>query len=279
MVFATSYAAAAARWPAGTDSIEVPTSWGRTHALTAGPSDAAPVLLLHGDGATATAWAGVAAGLSDRFRVVAPDQPGNPGMSGSSRPFAATADLVAWVGELSVLVDGRPVHLVGHSSGAHLALEFALASPARVASLTLLDPTFCFAGLSPRYLLRALPMLLRPTPGRVRRFLTWETRGRPVDAAWESLFVEGATAFERTPIVPTRRPTGARLGALPVPTLVVVAGRSRAHDPRRVAAGAGVLPDVTVVELAGASHHTVPVLDADEIAALVADHVHAHPAP
>jgi pimeloyl-ACP methyl ester carboxylesterase len=279
MSYDIAYATAAARWPDGTGSIDVPTSWGRTHALTAGPSDAPVVVLLHGDGATATAWAGVAARLCDHHRVVAPDQPGNPGRSASSRRFRRTADLVSWVHELVDATDTRPVHLAGHSAGAHLALEFALAHGDQVASLTLLDPTFCFAGVRPGYLLRALPMLVRPTPRGVRRFLAWETRGRDLDPDWERVFVEGATDFEGAPIVRTRRPAGRRLAALRLPVLVVVGGRSRAHHPRRVtAAAAAVLPDVALAEVPEATHHTVPVLDAGEIARLVAGHVEAHPA-
>ena len=96
--FRESYDAAAALWPG--DADHVPTSWGSTHVLTAGAANAPAVVLLHGDGATATAWSGVAARLADRFRVLAPDQPGSPGRSGSSRPFTATAEMVAWVDEL-----------------------------------------------------------------------------------------------------------------------------------------------------------------------------------
>ena len=77
----------------------------------------------------------------------------------------------------------------------------------------------------------------------------------------------------------THRPSRAQLRRLAVPTLVVVAGRSRAHEPRAVARRAAeLLPDVTVRNLPAASHHTVPVRDADRIAALVADHAAAHPA-
>ena len=94
-----SYSAAAGRWPGGTSSVDIPTSWGRTHLLAAGPGSAPPLLLLHGDGATATAWAGVAAALAGRFRVLAPDQPGNPGRSTVSRPVGAVKlrSLTAWV--------------------------------------------------------------------------------------------------------------------------------------------------------------------------------------
>ena len=276
MSFLDSYDAAAAHWPAGGGAVELPTTWGRTHALVAGPDDGEVVLLLHGGGATATAWAEVARELSGRFRVVAPDQPGSPGRSTSSRPFRTTPDLTAWLAEVTAALDAGPVHLVGHSAGAHLALSAAL-DGAPAASLALLDPTACFAGFSPHYLLRAAPHLIRPTPDRVRRFLAWETGGRRPDAAWLDVVVRGSTEFASTPIVRTRRPSRAQLGRLAVPTLVVVAGRSRAHDPGTVARRAAeLLPDVTLADIPGASHHTMPVLDAAEIAALVAPHVAAH---
>ncbi|MGY2066999.1 alpha/beta fold hydrolase [Blastococcus sp. SYSU DS0619] len=273
MDFATSYEAAAAHWPAGSARIEVPTSWGRTHLLAAGPASAPAVVLLHGDGATATAWAGVAAALADRFRVLAPDQPGNPGRSGSSRPFRSTADQAGWLGEVLAGTTDGPFHLAGHSAGAHLALSYALAGAVpRPTSLALLDPTACFAGFSPRYLLHAAPSLLRPSATRIRRFLAWETGGRPLDPAWVEVYVRGATESPRTPIVRTRRPSAADLAALDVPTLVVVAGRSRAHDPATVAAAAARLPTGEVQVLPEATHHTVPVRDATPIAAAIGAH-------
>jgi pimeloyl-ACP methyl ester carboxylesterase len=274
MDFAEAYAAAAARWPAGTGSLDVPTSWGRTHVLAAGPAGATPLVLLHGGGATATAWAGVARELSGRFRVFAPDQPGSPGRSTVERRFRSTTELTAWVRELVDALGIGPVRLVGHSSGAHLALSCALERPGTVTSLVLVDPTACFAGFSARYLLHAAPHLVRPTPDRVRRFLAWETRGRAPDPAWLEVCVRGSTEFDSAPIVPTRRPARVRLARLSTPTLVLVAGRSRAHDPSRVARNArALLPDATVVELPAASHHTLPVLDAGEVAAAVTEHV------
>ena len=273
MGFDESYGTAAARWPEDTTSLDVPTSWGRTHVLAAGPAGAPALVLLHGGDATATAWADVARELSGRFRVLAPDQPGSPGRSTSSRPFRTPSEMAAWLAELLAALDVGRVHLVGHSAGAHLALSAAL-DGAPAASLSLLDPTACFAGFSPRYLLRAAPHLVRPTPDRVRRFLAWETGGRELDPAWLDVVVRGSTEFASTPIVRTRRPSRAQLTRLTVPTLVLVAGRSRAHDPSRVARNARLLlPDATVVELPGASHHTVPVLDAAEIAAAVGHHV------
>src|SRR5207253_1676045 len=51
--------------------------------------------------------------------------------------------------------------------------------------------------------------------------------------------------------------------ALLDPTLVLVAEKTRAHDPARVAANAkALLPDVTTAVLPGATHHTIPMVDA-----------------
>ena len=73
--FRESYAAAAARWPAGTTDLDVDTSWGRTHLLAAGPADAPVVLLLHGGGATATAWADLARSSSAGSGCWRPNSP------------------------------------------------------------------------------------------------------------------------------------------------------------------------------------------------------------
>lgn len=273
MRFAESYDRAAARWPDGSGAVRVPTSWGETAVLTAGPAEAPGVLLLHGDGATATAWADLAGRLAGRFRLLAPDQPGNPGRSTSARSFRSTADLVSWLTEVQRACGAR--HLAGHSAGAHLALSSALAHGDRWDSLTLLDPTFCFTGMSPRYLVHALPTLVRPTERRVRRFLAWETRGRAVPAAWLDTYAYGAADVDRGPIVRTRRPRRQELAGLSVPTLVVTAGAGRAHDAARLAASAARIPVVTVVEVPGATHHTMPLLDAPEVGAAVAAHLDA----
>ena len=273
MSFPESHAAAAARWPSGTRPVDVPTSSGRTRVLVAGPAHAPAVALLHGGGATATAWADLAGLLAGRHRLLAPEQPGDAGLSAADDPPRSTADLVAWLTEVRAACGIDRWHLVGHSAGAHLALSAALAAPGHVATLTLLDPTAVVAGFSPRYLAHALPVLLRPTPAGVRRLLAWETRGRALPPAWVDTWVRGATELRGGPLVRTRRPTAAALAALAVPILVVVAGAGRAHDPGRVARRAADLPGTTVRTLPSATHHTLPLLDAGEVAAALEPHL------
>ncbi|MFI6118664.1 alpha/beta fold hydrolase [Streptomyces sp. NPDC051064] len=251
----------AADWPAGTSSSLVPTPYGATHVNSCGPEGAPPLVLLPGGGATSTVWSVQAAHLGRTHRVHAVDLVGEPGRSTpGERPLRSAADLAAW---LDALLDGlgaESAALCGHSYGGWIALRYALHAPRRVSRLVLVDPTQCFAGFRPGYLLHALPMLLRPTVRRTRAFLAWETGGAPLSSAWTRLRDE-AVGFPSGRPVTGPKPSPEELRGLEVETLVVLAEDSRAHDAGRVAAAAGrLLPHAgTVVTVGGATHHSMPL--------------------
>ncbi|MER7622974.1 alpha/beta hydrolase [Streptomyces sp. NPDC126503] len=275
--FLAAYDAVLAGWPVPVDTREVATAYGVTRVNSVGPLDTArpPLVLLPGGGATSTVWgAAVTSGLAAGRRVHAVDLVGDPGLSvpDPDRALRTTADLVNW---LDALLDGlgatggdARVDLLGHSYGAWIAAHYAAHAPHRLGRLVLLDPTAVFTGLRPGYVVRALPMLLRPTPTRIRRFLEWETRGAPgVDPDWLRLQDETARFPSRRPVTGPR-PDPARLRNLDV--LVLFAGRARCHDPYRAAAAAArLLPDATIEVLDGdgVSHHAMPWTAAGPIAA------------
>ncbi|MEF9882544.1 alpha/beta fold hydrolase [Streptomyces sp. P9-A4] len=255
--FDSAYDALLATWPHPTTVAELVTPYGTTHVLCHGPEDGPPVLLLPGGGATACSWRATAAALGTTHRVHAVDLVGGPGRSRpGDRPIRTAADLTAW---LDALLDGLGIAsaaFCGHSYGAWIALRYALASPARTDRLLLLDPTGCLAGFRPGYLLRALPMLLRPTPARTAAFLAWETGGAEYDPAVRRLDALAADLPRRRPVTGPRT-TAAELSGLRPPVLLLLAGAGRAHDARRVAARAtalGLRADI----VPAATHHTLP---------------------
>ncbi|MFD7326552.1 alpha/beta fold hydrolase [Streptomyces sp. NPDC059875] len=264
--FLAAYDAVLAHWPAVTTTSRVVTAHGTTHLISHGPEDAPPVLLLPGGGATATGWYAAAAALGRTHRVHAVDLIGEPGRSvpEAGHPLRTADDLTTW---LHALLDGLRLDstaLVGHSYGAWIALRYALKAPARVERLVLLDPTNCFTGFSPRYLLRALPMLLRPTPARNAAFLRWETGGAELDPRWRQLAALTAEFPTARPVTGPR-PTPAELSTLRPPTLLLLAERGRAHDIDEVAARArAAVPDLETATLPGATHHTLPVASPPE---------------
>lgn len=176
-------------------------------------------------------------------------------------------DLTAW---LDAVLDGLNIAspaLCGHSYGAWIALHHALHAPDRVSELILVDPTGCFAGYRPGYLLHALPMLLRPNARRTRTFLNWETSDAPLDPVWLHLR-DTAAAFPSARPVTGPRPAPELLAALNVPTLILLAENSRAHNSATVAAAAArLLPHARTATIPGATHHTLPLHapDADEL--------------
>ena len=109
----------------------------RLRVLDLGAGEATPVVLVHGFGADLNSWMFTQPALADRGRVVALDLPGHGGSTkvldgADAASFAAVID-----GALGALGIER-VHLVGHSMGGGIALNFAARQPERVASLTLI---------------------------------------------------------------------------------------------------------------------------------------------
>ncbi|MDQ0796750.1 alpha/beta fold hydrolase [Streptomyces sp. B1I3] len=261
-------------WPATTTQTDIPTPYGTTHLNSCGPEGAPPLVLLPGGGATSTVWFAQAARLARTHRVHAVDLVGDPGRStAGERPVRTAADLTAWLDAVLDALGVERTALGGHSYGAWIALRYALHAPRRVGRLVLVDPTLCFAGFRPGYLLRALPMLIRPTEGRTRSFLAWETGGAELDPAWVRLR-DAAVHFPAARPVTGPRPSPEALRALDVPTLVLTAGRGRAQDADRVAATAvRLLPHAETATIPDATHHSLPLHppEAGELARAVED--------
>jgi pimeloyl-ACP methyl ester carboxylesterase len=269
--FTSAYQRVVDHWPVKVTALDAPTDYGTTHLLVSGDETAPVVLLVPGGSATATAWSAVAGPLSRTRRVVAVDPIGQPGLSTpGERPLKTAADLASWLDQVLDHLGVQRAAIAGHSYGAWIALRYALHAPGRVGHLVLLDPTSCFAPLSLAYRLRSIPLFTRPTAGRARRLLAWETGGRPLNPDWLAVAAAGAD-LGRPQIVLPRVPAPAELAGLTLPVLVVVAARSRAHDPAQIAARARQrLPQVTVETLAQATHHIIPTEDADELTGYIA---------
>ena len=116
-------------------------SAGRVHYAERGESRADqgwPFLLIHGAGASSAIWMMVMARLARASRAVAIDLPGHgPSPAFEDKPHPTIADYCRATGELAALTGlGRSV-LIGHSMGALVAIEAALAWPDKVAGVVL----------------------------------------------------------------------------------------------------------------------------------------------
>ena len=116
----------------------------RLHYHEAGVGNGPTVVLLHGGGPGASAWSnfGRTLGvLSDRFHVLAVDQ---PGFGRSTKPvefdrqfFTFSGDALA---ELLAALGVDNAHVVGNSLGGGTAVRFALNHPGKAGRLVLMAP-------------------------------------------------------------------------------------------------------------------------------------------
>ena len=96
-----------------------------------------PVVLLHAGVADRTMWRDHLGRLADAgYRGIAPDLPGFGEAALTPGPQAPWEDVLTTVRELGV----GPVHLVGNSFGAAVALRVAVVAPAAVRSLVAVSP-------------------------------------------------------------------------------------------------------------------------------------------
>lgn len=131
---------------------------GKEHISTLTLGSGAPVLLLHGLGATKASFFETAAALTGRYRVHVVDQ---IGFGSSSKPRAAydAAFMARNVVGLMDALEIEQAHLVGNSLGGRVAIEVALREPERVRALALLAPAMAFIR---RRQLVPLAKLIRP---------------------------------------------------------------------------------------------------------------------
>jgi len=105
-----------------------------------GKDNAEPVVLVHGFSASADTWNRMAAQLTKRYHVVAPDL---PGWGESTRLDSASYGYTAQLQRLHDFLQQlgmRRFHLVGHSMGGCLSAGYAARYPDEVITLALIAP-------------------------------------------------------------------------------------------------------------------------------------------
>ena len=170
--FRAAYDAVLKLWPVPREELDVPTRFGTTHVVVAGPKNAPPLVLLHGYMATSVMWAPNIADFSTNHRVYAIDVMGQPSKSVPDEPIRDTADYVVW---LTATLDGLRldcVSLIGMSFGGWVALKYAVAAPERIHDLVLLSPGGILPMARP-FIVGGMLMTFVPTRFAVNSFMKW----------------------------------------------------------------------------------------------------------
>jgi pimeloyl-ACP methyl ester carboxylesterase len=235
-----------------------------------------PVVLLHGLGSRREDWLATARILARHHRVSLVDLPGH-GVGDMPEPFSLERATTALDRSLAELPDG-PVILVGHSLGGLIAASEAIAHPARVRGLVLVE-----AALRPQ-----LPVSLRAQwLGKLEREYQDVLHDAYLDFGRDSL--QGEMLYRRAAALDPRMvQRWIRLAwsadlsddarRLTVPVLAVLADRSwgpdEAWSDAASALGLARVPRLEAARLTGCGHFVMldrPADLADLIEAFAAD--------
>ena len=239
-----------------------------------------PILLLHGGSGTAANVAALAAGLTDRFRVLRLDR---RTYRGDPLP-AVPADLMAAeVGDVLAVADvvDRPLLLVGHSSGAVVALQCAIAGPDRFAGMLLYEPPVAVdEPVGGEALRRAKAALDRGDPDEAMAIhmrdivhlppaLVFAFRYFPPLRNQLRLMTAGQIADDEA--LESLGVGLDRYAGIDVPTLLLGGDRSTRHLRDRLDALADVLPRVDSVVILRGQGHSATVRAPQLVATAIAD--------
>jgi 2-hydroxy-6-oxonona-2,4-dienedioate hydrolase len=122
------------------ETREVPTRHGPSHALLAGPPDAPPLVCLHAMRTGAAHLLSELGPLADRFRLVAPDLPGQSVRGPQVRLSLEDDAYARWLLDVLDGLNLGAVNLFGVSFGGFVARLTASVAPDRVQRLALLVP-------------------------------------------------------------------------------------------------------------------------------------------
>jgi len=234
----------------------------RLHYAQQGHGD--DVLLLCGLGDDTSAWDAQVPAVAERYRVTVLD---NRGVGQSSLPDGAFGirEMAADAAGLAAALELRRVHVAGFSMGGAIAQELALAEPALVRSLTLVD-TWCRSDRMLQELVRGaawsagvaddaepwlrsfLALVYSPAmhdDGRVDAF---------VAAALASPHPQSTEAFQRTAHATLDHDTADRLATIAVPTLVICGEQDLLCPPRHSRAIADRIAGARLVEIPEQAH-------------------------
>ena len=229
----------------------------------------ATIVCLHSSAGSRAQWRPLADALGTRWRVVTPDLHGHG--SSPAWPTGALNTLDVDADAVMRLSGPAPVHLVGHSYGAAVALQLALRQPERVRSLTLYEPVVF--GMLEDSGLESAPALeeIREVADSVAALLR---AGRPLDAAhvfvgywggsraWAALAEHQRRALMvRMHVVPRHfealfaaRWAASLLARLQMPVLLLRGGATRVPARRVTELLAQALPHAQCGVLPGAGH-------------------------
>jgi pimeloyl-ACP methyl ester carboxylesterase len=243
----------------------------RVHYIERGEGE--PVVLVHGNWGTSSWWEPVLERLPDGYRGIAYDLRGRGKTEGPESDYTMpemAADLHAFLEALGL----DRVHLVGHSLGSVVAMQFLLDWPERVLTFVAVSPAWV-DGMPEAYNVPAGQQAIKADRAMFANALKALAPGVADDEYWQRLVAEGheqriEAALRNLPALVAWKP-GDKLREAGVPALVIAGDRDPLTGGDNATRAAEAL-GAGLVSLQGIGHS--PNIEApDEFVRLLLEHV------
>ncbi|WP_274363786.1 alpha/beta fold hydrolase [Paenibacillus thermotolerans] len=256
--FVNAYNDSLSLWKAAYESIYVPTDYGRTHILAAGPENGEPLILLNGFGFSAAMWYPNAETLARTYRVYAVDVIGEFNKSEVSRHFREKTDYVKWLTEVMDRLGVERATFIGHSNGGWHALNFAIHAPSRVSRLVLLAPAASFASFSLQFPIRLMAAnIIRTRSVIIGFFAKWfVAKGNQVSGFMFEQFYHGIMGFNwKYKILIPSVFSDEELQRIKAPCLMLIGDKEVIYKvPKVIKRAKRLIPHIVTRMIPGAGH-------------------------
>ncbi len=250
------YKKALDQWPLPYEEIDVDTPFGTTHIISTGSEVSKPIILLHGQLATATMWSSMINTLSQNHITYAIDQIDDIGKSTPTRRIRNRNDYATWMVSVFDKLGVNKVDIIGLSYGGFLALNTAVFTPNRVNRLCLLAPGIPSFGSPTRsWAIHGLPMTIFPN----RKTAEWLVRGmsvkgyQPGNYEFEQIIIGVLSLRSRIPMRP--KIDDEEYIRLQMPIQLVIGEKETMYDPQKAIIRARkLIPHITTVLIKDAGH-------------------------
>lgn len=257
--FIEAYDEALNLWPVSYEEILIPTRFGDTHIVTAGPNDAEPLILVHGMTFSATMWYPNIDILSSKHRVYALDTIGDLGKGNVTRLMKDRQDPVEWMDDVLAGLKLSSATFVGHSMGGWISMNYAINRPERVKKLVLLAPAAGIHKVTPKFLFKVYPAIMFPTEERIQKEIEWFVSpvfkpNEQTEKLFRQFIVSGMNCVPVTRVAPSVF-SDDELQNLSVKTLLLMGEHEVIYNPRKAAERAKkLIPNLTIQFVQNAGH-------------------------
>lgn len=244
-----------------------------------------PVLFIHGLTWDHTLWDHQVAAVKDRYRCIAVDLIGH-GKTPDAEHDYTFFDLADYMAGLLDALNVESAHIVGLSMGGMTAMPMALNHAAKVRSLALLDTdaqpeapekAASYQQLGNAALTHGWAAIAEPV-AQILFAQPYLSDPANMQATIEKLSANHPPNTVRAlRTVTGRADISGRIGAIRVPTVVIVGEMDIATTPDRAAAMAAAIPGATLVTIPNAGHHS-PLENPDAVTAALEAHLARIPA-